>query len=142
MQIDLVMYGEPVAQGRPRFTTRGGYPRAYDPAKSRNFKERLSLDAQRQMDGREPLQGALELSIRVYRGIPKSFSKRKRAAAEGKEIQPTTRPDIDNYVKGVKDALTGVCWNDDSQIVNYIEPFGKYYSETPRVEVTIREVEQ
>ena len=40
-EIKLVIYGEPIAQGRPRFTTVNGFARAYDPAKSRNFKEEL-----------------------------------------------------------------------------------------------------
>jgi Holliday junction resolvase RusA-like endonuclease len=34
-------------------------------------------------------------------------------------------------------ALKSICWNDDSQIVAYREPFGKYYSETPRIEVEV-----
>lgn len=29
-----------------------------------------------------------------------------------------TRPDLDNIVKAVKDALNGICWADDSQVSN------------------------
>jgi len=54
------------------------------------------------------LRGALNLSIAVYRPIPKSFSKKKAALAEAGQEQPTTKPDIDNYIKGIKDALIGV----------------------------------
>lgn len=35
----VVVNGEPVPQGRPRLTTINGHARAYDPAKSRNYKQ-------------------------------------------------------------------------------------------------------
>nr|WP_326134879.1 RusA family crossover junction endodeoxyribonuclease [Cytobacillus horneckiae] len=37
--IKFTVFGEPVAQGRPRATTINGQVRMYDPAKSKNFKE-------------------------------------------------------------------------------------------------------
>ena len=134
----LVIYGEPVAQGRPRFSTQGGFARAYDPAKSRDYKAYIRLAAAEQVSASGALCGALSLSVRVYRGIPKSLSKSKREAAERGELRPTTKPDLDNYVKGIKDALKTICWQDDSQIVAYHEPFGKYYSDTPRIEVEVK----
>ena len=133
----LTVYAEPVAQGRPRFSTQGGFVRAYDPAKSRDYKDYISLAAADQLKGQPPLDGALTLSVRVYRSIPKSFSKKKAEAAERGEIRPTTKPDLDNYVKGIKDALHSICWHDDNQIVAYHEPFGKFYSTTPRIEVEV-----
>lgn len=138
--IKLTIYGEPVAQGRPRFSTQGGYARAYDPAKSRDYKDYIRLAAAQQTSGRPPLEGALSLSIRVYRPIPKSFSKKKADKAERGEILPTTKPDLDNYCKGIKDALKSICWKDDSQIVAYHEPFGKFYSARPRVEIEVKRV--
>ena len=138
--IKLTIYGEPVAQGRPRFSTQNGFARAYDPAKSRDYKDYIRLAAAQQMENQQPLDGALSLGVRVYRSIPKSFGKRKAEQAEKGEIRPTTRPDIDNYVKGIKDALKSICWRDDSQIVAYHEPFGKYYSATPRIEIEVKKL--
>lgn len=140
-KITLVIYGEPTAQGRPRFTTRGGFPRAYDPAKSRDYKERLKTAAIEQMQGSPPLEGALTLSVRVYRSIPKSMSKKKAESAQWGKLRPITKPDVSNYIKGIEDTLNGVCWHDDSQIVAYKEPFGKYYSTEPRVEIEVDELE-
>lgn len=37
--IEFTIYGEPVAQGRPRATTINGMVRMYDPKKSRDFKQ-------------------------------------------------------------------------------------------------------
>ena len=142
MTIHLVITGEPVAQGRPRFSTQGGRPRAYDPAKSRDYKQYIRLAASQQMGTTPPLEGALALGVCVYRPIPKSFSKRRREAAGRGELRPITKPDLDNYVKAAKDALNGVVWRDDSQIVDYIEPFGKYYSERPRIEIVVTTLEE
>lgn len=133
----LTIYGNPVAQGRPRFSTAGGFARAYDPDKSRDYKDYIRLAAAKQMAGRPPLEGALSVSVKVYRPIPKNMSKKRSAMAEAGEIRPTTKPDLDNYVKGIKDALKSICWQDDSQIVAYKEPFGKYYSATPRIEIEV-----
>lgn len=139
--INCIIYGEPIAQGRPRFTTQGGFARAYDPAKSKDYKEYIRLAAAQQMRGEKPLDGPLTLSIRVYRSIPKSFSQKKVEAAERGKIRPITKPDLDNYTKGIKDALKSVCWRDDSQIVAYKEPFGKFYSVTPRIEIEVTELD-
>jgi Holliday junction resolvase RusA-like endonuclease len=141
MTIHLVIPGEPVAQARPRFSSQGGHVRAYDPAKSRDYKQYIRLAASQQMGTTPPLEGALALGMCVYRAIPKSFSKRRRDAAERGEIWPTTKPDLDNYVKAAKDALNGIVWADDSQIVSYIEPFGKFYSDKPRIEITVTQIE-
>jgi Holliday junction resolvase RusA-like endonuclease len=92
------------------------------------------------MRGQAPLEGALALSVRVYRPMPKQFSLKKIDRAQLGKIRPITKPDLDNYVKGIKDALKSICWKDDSQIVAYKEPFGKYYSVTPRIEITIEEM--
>ncbi len=35
MELTLIIPGEPCAQGRPRFSTHGGFVKAYDPAKWR-----------------------------------------------------------------------------------------------------------
>lgn len=133
----LIIYADPVAQGRPRFTSKGGFARAYDPAKSRDYKDYIRIAAAEQLHGQPPYKEAVALSVRVYRQIPKSMPKKNRPIAESGLLRPTSKPDLDNYVKGIKDALKSICWEDDSQIVAYVPPFGKYYSETPRIEVEV-----
>ncbi|GIQ67425.1 RusA family crossover junction endodeoxyribonuclease [Xylanibacillus composti] len=135
--IRFTIYGEPVAQGRPRASTAGGFVRMYDPKKSRDYKDYVRLAA---ADHAPPelLQGPLAVMVIAYRSIPKSFSKRKAAAAEAGEIFPVSKPDADNYLKGVKDALKGVMWVDDSQVVDAYAR--KRYSIKPRIEVIIRQL--
>lgn len=78
------------------------------------------------------------MSITAYYQIPKSASKRKREQMERNIIVPTVKPDADNVCKAVCDALNGVAWKDDAQIVNLI--FEKHYGAEPCVKVEIEEV--
>ena len=142
-EIKLVIYGEPVAQGRPRFTTVHGYARAYDPAKSRNFKQWVRLcaiQAVKKIDGFKPFQNACVIDVTFYRHIPSSWSKKKRMEADSGAIRPITRPDLENYEKSLYDSLTGVVWVDDS-IITDIHARKRYTAELARVEITVREVE-
>ena len=74
------------------------------------------------------------------RSIPKGFSKKKKDAAIMEEIRPVTKPDLSNYMKSVEDALNGIIWQDDNQIVGYLEGTGKYYGMEPRIEITVKEI--
>ena len=90
---------------------------------------------------RGPLTCHVRLTCVIYRAVPKSWSRRKRADAIADKIRPTTRPDLDNLIKGIKDALSGVWYKDDSQVVEYGK-VGKWYAEEPRVYVRLdREVD-
>lgn len=137
--IKFTVYGDPVAQGRPRFTMANGHAKAYDPVKSRDYKA-IVRDSALQVRPDKPLDGAIRLTVRAYRQVPKSWSRKKQANAIGGIIRPTTKPDLDNIIKGVKDALKSVIWRDDSQVVELSE-CGKWYSDVPRVEVIIVEVQ-
>lgn len=136
--IKLIIYGEPVAQGRPRFSTQGGHVKAYDPAKSRDFKQYVKLVASQ---NRPPklLEGPLQMDIRIFKKTLKSFSKKKTVLAEEGKVRPITKPDADNLGKLVMDSLKLVIWKDDSQVVEL--HISKWYSETPRTEITIEEIE-
>ncbi len=135
--IQFTVYGEPVAQARPKFSTAGGFVKAYDPAKSRNYKDYVRLAAAEHAPA-NLLEGPIGMMLTIYRSMPKSFSKRKAAAAEAGELRPTTKPDVDNYLKGVKDALKGIIWKDDSQVVEVFVQ--KRYSSRPRIEVKIKDL--
>ena len=138
-RIELVVYGNPVAQGRPRFSRQGGFVRTYDPAKSKDYKAQIRLELQPLLSRPEfsPIDRDCRLSLTVYRAIPKSFSKKNWQEALSGKIRPTTKPDTDNYVKGVLDALNGVILKDDSIVCELTAQ--KLYSDKPRIEVVIEE---
>jgi len=137
--IKFTVYGAPVAQGRPRATTVKGNVKLYDPAKSRDYKDYVRL-ASREYAPPQPLQGALGLEVIAYRPLTSVMQKslKKAAAAEKGEILPLTKPDADNYLKGITDALKNIMWIDDSQVVE--ATVKKRYSARPRIEISIWEV--
>ena len=131
--------GSPIGQGRPKFSTINGHAKAYDPEKSRNYKayvRMLATQAMKENDF-EMITGSCAIKIWAYFDIPKSKSKKfKEAALEAKE-RPTKKPDADNIVKAILDALNGLVYKDDSCIVEL--SCIKYYSDVPRVEVYVDE---
>ena len=135
--IKFTIYGNPVPAGRPKFTVRGGHAIAYTPKKTRNAMSDMRMQSI-QYKPDKPLEGAIILTVTIYRSIPKSFSKKKTEMAENGILRPITRPDVSNYLKGIEDAFNKIMWNDDSQIVRIIA--GKYYSNRPRIEIEIQEV--
>lgn len=42
-------------------------------------------------------------------------------------LQPTVYPDLSKIVRSTEDALTGVIWKDDAQVVQYVR-LGKWYA--------------
>ena len=80
----------------------------------------------------------LRAEIEVYKQMPKSFNKTKKQRAIAGEIRPLIKPDIDNCTKNIFDALNGIVYPDDKQIVEL--SIKKFYSETEFVKVNIAEV--
>nr|DAJ00960.1 MAG TPA: Endodeoxyribonuclease RusA [Caudoviricetes sp.] len=136
-QIELIVYGNPVAQGRPRFSRQGGFVKAYDPIQSKSYKQLIRLELQPLLSDPDftPIDRACCLKLTVFRAMPKSFSKKKREEASLGYIRPTTKPDTDNYVKGVLDALNGTVLKDDSVVCEIFAR--KFYNERPRIEVVL-----
>lgn len=129
--IRIEVPGEPVAQGRPRATTVGGYVRLYDPPKSRAYKQTVAIYARQAMGQRLPTKRAVACHLWIYRPIQQSESKHRRDLKASGFIRPTVKPDIDNVFKSVTDACTGIIWHDDNQIVE--AHIIKKYSDQPRV---------
>ncbi len=103
--------GPPVAKGRPRFVRAGKFTRAVTPKTTVDFENRVRLAAQ--AAGVRPLEGPVEVRIQAVwpmKGQPLKRSKRPAA-------WKTTKPDLDNVAKGVLDALNGIGYRDDSQVV-------------------------
>ena len=134
--IQFTVPGEPVGKGRPRVVRNNGFTRTYTPEKTASYENLVKLEFQRQ-GGRMLKVGPVKVWINADFRIPKSVSKRKREAMVAGHIRPTRKPDADNIAKVVCDALNGLAWHDDSQVVMlHVE---KRFAEEPEVCVTITE---
>lgn len=136
-QVKFTILGEPKGKGRPRFNTHTG--RARTPTDTVNYETLVKWEYARQCDNFKFDDDAmLDLRILAYYSIPKSNSKKVKAQKLANIIRPTKKPDMDNVVKLIADALNQVAYKDDTQIVDC--QVRKFFSENPRVEVTIWEV--
>ena len=137
MKVKFTVLGEPAGKGRPRFSTVGPYVKTYTPDKTVNYETLVKLEYERQCQNRRfPDKTPLDLRISAYYSIPKSASKKKRMLMRCHAIRPMKKPDNDNVVKIIQDALNSVAYHDDVQIVDC--QLRKFYSDRPRVEVIIQ----
>lgn len=131
--IRLLIPGQPCAKQRPRHGK--GY--TYTPEKTVNY-ETFVKELYIIGNYGKQLEGALEMTVRAYFKIPKSASNKKAYEMGCGSIRPTGKPDWDNIGKILSDALNGLAYRDDSQIVR--ATVEKWYSLDPRVEVEIQEI--
>ena len=127
--------GEPVSKGRPRMTKRG---HTYTPKRTVDY-ERMVQTLFHAEHGSPILEGPILLRLDLYFGIPKSRSKATRKRMQQGLDRPCKRPDIDNCMKAVSDALNGIAYKDDSQIVAAVTQ--KFWADEPRAVVTIEELD-
>ena len=133
--IKIIIPGEPCGKGRPRFR-RDGSP--YTPEKTANYETLVKWKYQQAAHGASFGDAPVEMVVCAYFKIPTSASKSKREQMRGRLLLPTKKPDADNILKIIADALNGIAYHDDAQIVH--ADVYKCYSEEPRVEVAIWEV--
>ena len=133
--MEFIVEGDPVGKQRPRFN--GRTRTTYTPRKTKHY-ETLIRKAYEDTGG-SMLDGYISLSLDVYFAIPKSYTKGKRLACEHNINRPAKKPDIDNVLKAVMDALNGVAYEDDKQVVEVI--CRKWYSQsTGFLKISVREV--
>ena len=132
--IKITIPGIPVAKGRPRVTKRG----AFTPQKTVNYESLVQYIYMDQAEGQK-LEGPLKMDIGFYFPIPKSYSKKRKQAIMDIEEMHTKKPDIDNCIKSITDALNNFAYDDDSQIVE-ITAKKNYTVNEPNAVVTIFQI--
>ena len=122
----------PVSKARTRVTSHG----TYTPKNTRDYEQLVRLEYAKQC-GEYFGDKALIVDIIANVPIPKSKPKTIRKEMQAGRIRPTSKPDCDNIAKAVLDALNGIAYHDDSQVVCLC--VGKWYSDAPCVIVSIKE---
>jgi Holliday junction resolvase RusA-like endonuclease len=131
--IDLTIHipGKAVAQSRPRFARRGLGVATYDAPASRDYKSWVRDCAIRTMNKQAgeiiPRDVPLHIMLTVCVARPKSIPKAR--------LLPVVKPDLDNFLKTIQDALEGIVYQADQQIVSVRAV--KKYADADAVEVRI-----
>ena len=128
---------DPVGKQRARYAKRGNYVMAYTPDKTRNYESLIKEAAIEAMGTSEPLETPITLYLYIRAPIPKSLPKKRIEACLNGLEKPIKKPDASNVLKSVEDAMNGVVYKDDSQIVNI--HVSKVYSSVSGVDVCIKE---
>jgi Holliday junction resolvase RusA-like endonuclease len=134
--ITFVVPGDLKGKGRPRVNRFSGS--VYTPEKTRMKEGIVANFAYAAMKGRAPFSGALSVEVTTIMPVPKSWSLKRKAAALSGEEKPAKKPDIDNCLKLIFDAINTVVFQDDSQIVQLVAE--KKYGEKPETIVTVTEI--
>lgn len=137
MRVEFTLKGEPQGKDRPRFTSRGGYVRTYTSQKTAAYEQAVRqayLERTNMI-----LEGPIRVTIRAYMSIPSSYSKAKAQRMRAGHERPAKKPDVDNIAKVILDGLNHLAYDDDKQVIELA--IEKWYSDDPRVEVIVEEME-
>jgi Holliday junction resolvase RusA-like endonuclease len=135
--IYFVVPGAPYGKGRPRASSRGGFVRLYTPAATVAYEGEIARLAEIARAEWPVMATPMSLRVIAHHPIPVSWPKKKQQAALAGDLIPG-KPDLDNVAKAVLDALNGVIYEDDKQVIRLVAE--KRYSFEPRVEVYVHEV--
>lgn len=111
--------GTPKGQPRPKAFSRGGFTRVYDPGTAEGWKSQIAIAAKPFIPD-SPIEVPLYVRMEFYFPRPKGHYRTGKRSSELRESAPgyhTSKPDIDNAMKAVLDALTELrFWRDDSLV--------------------------
>ncbi len=135
----IKVYGQPQGKQRARVCVRGNYARAYTPEKTASYENLINLSYTQALNGAPSpyWDKPVKIKIQAFYQIPKSFSKKRTVAALCRLVRPQVKPDIDNVVKVVCDALNKVAYKDDTQVVEITAC--KWYGAEPELIIDINE---
>lgn len=103
-----------------------------------------AAEEKREVSLRQPLTGPILLTVRFYFGRPKSHYGTGRNAQTLKKSAPqycARAPDLSKLVRSLEDAMTGVIYRDDCQVVRYREVMKLWTDGQECTEVVVFEAE-
>ena len=132
-QLIFSVEGDPVGKQRPRFTKTG---RTYTPKKTSEYEATIKTQALSAMGPAEPLETPVAVYIYINHAIPASYSKKRKEACLNRSERPK-KPDLDNVAKAYLDAMNGIVYKDDVQVVSL--HVTKRYDTIASVHVCVKE---
>ncbi len=131
--------GDPHGKGRPKFARRGNFVQTYTDKKTTSYEDLVRFHANIAMVDLAPLESAVAVYIYIKLAVPKSYSKKRTEACLSGLERPIKKPDWDNVAKSICDAINGIVYIDDTQIVD--AHVTKVYAANAGVDVGIKEIQ-
>ena len=126
---------EPVPKGRPRFHIQGRRVMTFTPSKTHIYEQTIALEYSQRRKKVFERNTPIDVSLVFGLPIPQTTPKKRRPDMESGATRHIKKPDVDNLVKAVLDALNGIAYEDDAQIVSIVA--SKKYASEPFVEIYI-----
>ncbi len=135
MTLQFIVPGPPVGKQRARVTRQG---HAYTPSKTVNYEALIKQTFAAKYPGHVPWAHSVKMMVTAYFQIPKSAPKKAQLLMATERMWYPHRIDGDNLWKIVADALNGLAYIDDGQVVSgHVD---KFYSSRPRLRVTLEAI--
>jgi len=91
-------------------------------------------------NGKMLLEGPVHLTIYFHCLRPKGHFKKSGGLTKSARKYPTVKPDLTKLTRAVEDALTGLIWRDDSQVV--IQDTRKLYAQPQGAQIIINDMKE
>ena len=124
------------ARARTFFNHNTGRMQSITPEQTKSYEELIRW-SYKASGGKYLGEQPIELSVKAFYPVPQVFNKEKKQQAITNRIRPMTKPDTDNILKVVLDALNGVAYYDDKQVISIV--CEKWYAERGYLLVELKE---
>lgn len=131
MKVKFIIPGKPSGKERPRLSN--GI--VYTPARTKSYENFIKGCYIEQCGDISFGDRAISMDIKAYVPVLTKFRKAEKIAALNGELKPSAKPDADNILKAILDALNEIAYDDDRYI--YKITVERIYSDRPRTEVLI-----
>lgn len=138
MKLKFIVDGKAQAKQSFKVGVVHGFAKKYTPTEFTEYSNWVKISFKMMHpthDWKTFIDKQLAVKITVNSEVPKSYSKKKAAMCLAGEIRPTSKPDCDNIAKNILDAMTGVVYPDDKQVVSLLVQ--KQFAERSFVEITV-----
>jgi Holliday junction resolvase RusA-like endonuclease len=145
-RVEFIVLGRPQPGGSKKPVRAGGRPDGRiilkeDAKRSKPWRALVAAAAHEAMGDLDPLVGPLLLEVEFYVARPSGHYGSGRNAGHVRQSAPRyphVRPDATKLLRSLEDAMTGLVWRDDAQVVTQVAR--KRYGTPERAEVTVEQV--
>ena len=130
----------PISKLRHRSVINNGKYVAYTPKKTAQYEEIIRWHAIKEMGNRVPFDAAVVIVVIFCFSPPKSWTRKKKEEVISNHSFHAVKPDVDNLLKAVKDALNGIVYKDDKLVCQAI--VSKQYAQIPSIHILVEKAEE